>query len=359
MRITASTSGQRLDPDGYTVIVGTRQEPVSLDGAVTFAAVSVGRQNVELDGVSLNCFVSGTNPLAVSVVANQTLEITFNVSCIAPGGEQLAFNTGRDGNVEIYLMNSDGTGLVNLTKHPARDANPAWSPDGSKVAFTTDRDGNSEVYIMNANGTGLRNLTRSPRHEYMPSWSPDGSKIAFVSEVGLPFFIEITIMNVDGSYSVNISNDPDFVGRPAWSPDGSKIAFGSDRDFESSGFIEQAFEIFVLNANGTNAVNITNTDTAEDDFPAWSPNGSRIAFHSNRTGNWDIFLANPDGSAVVNLTAHSGENFLPAWSRDGSRIAFQTNRDGNAEVYVMNADGSAAVRLTNEPGVDSFPAWRP
>ena len=158
---------------------------------------------------------------------------------------------------------------------------------------------------------------------------------------------------------MDISNNPDFVNRPAWSPDGSRIAFGTDRDFETSGFTEDAFEIYIVRTDGTDARNITNENVAEDNFPAWSPNGSRIAFHTNRTTNYDIFLMNPDGSALVNLTQHPAGDFLPAWSPNGSRIAFESNRDGNPEVYVMNADGSGVARLTNHPGIDSFVAWRP
>ena len=359
VRVTTSTTGQNLDPDGYTVIVGGRQQSIGTNGTVTLAALGPGAQSIELTGVSLNCFVSATNPRSANVTAGQTTEVMLQVACVDPGGERLAFNTDRDGNSEIYLMKSDGTGLVNLTNHPAFDANPAWSPDGSKIAFTTMRDGNSEIYVMNANGTGLANLTRSPRAEVMPSWSPDGSRIAFVRDVGGPFTLEIAIMNADGSNPVNISNNPDFVHRPAWSPDGSRIAFGTDRDFETSGFTEDAFEIYIVRTDGTDARNITNEDVAEDNFPAWSPNGSRIAFHTNRTTNYDIFLMNPDGSALVNLTQHPAGDFLPAWSPNGSRIAFESNRDGNSEVYVMNADGSGVVRLTNHPGLDSFVAWRP
>ena len=359
IRIAISTTGQHIDPDGYSVIVGTRQEPIAVTGTTTVADVTAGGQAVELTGVALNCYVAATNPRVVAVVAGQTTEIAFQVSCTDPAGERIAFNTERDGNFEIYVMNGDGTGLVNLTNHPAFDANPAWSPDGSKIAFTTRRDGNLEIYVMNANGTGVVNVTRSSRNESMPSWSPDGSRIAFVRDVGGAHTLEIAIMNADGSDRVDISNHPDFVQRPTWSPDGARIAFGTDRDYESSGFTELAFEIYVIDAGGTNAINITNTDFDEDDFPAWSPNGSRIAFHSNRTGNYDIFLANPDGSDVVNLTQQAGDDFLPAWSPDGTRIAFESQRDGNAELYVMNADGSNAVRVTNHPGVDSFAAWRP
>lgn len=358
IRVTTSTTGTNLDADGYSVTFTSLSETLGTNGSVMFTTVVPGLQSVELSGVSLNCFVAGTNPRIVNVVAGQTAELAFQISCIVPGGDRIAFNTDRDGNSEIYLMNSDGSGLVNLTNNPSFDANPAWSPDGSKIAFTTQRDGNLEIYVMNANGTGLINLTRSPRAEFMPSWSPDGSRIAFVLDVGFPMALEIAVMNSNGNNPVDISNNPDFVLRPAWSPDGSRIAFGTDRDYESSGFTESAFEIYTVNADGTDARNISNDDVAEDDFPAWSPDGSRIAFHTNRNGNYEIFLMNTDGSAPVNLTSNPSGDFLPAWSPDGSRIVFESTRDGNSELYVMKADGSDVVRLTNSPGIDSFAAWR-
>ena len=85
---------------------------------------------------------------------------------------KIAFYTNRDGNDEVYLMNADGTGLVNLTNNAALDIEPAWSPDGSKIAFATNRDGNFEVYVMKADGTGLVNLTNNPALDGRPVWRP-------------------------------------------------------------------------------------------------------------------------------------------------------------------------------------------
>ncbi|MCH7836091.1 MAG: PD40 domain-containing protein, partial [Chloroflexi bacterium] len=90
---------------------------------------------------------------------------------------KIAFDSDRDGNFEVYVVNADGSGLSNLTGSPALDLGPAWSPDGSRIAFTSDRDGNIEIYVMNADGSGLTRLTDDPAGDRRPAWSPDGSGI--------------------------------------------------------------------------------------------------------------------------------------------------------------------------------------
>ena len=120
----------------------------------------------------------------------------------SPDGRTIAFNTDRDGNREIYAMNLDGRNQRNLTRHPQRDGQYGnrfrWSPDGRRIAFTTNRDGNTEIYVMNADGSYQRNLTRTPKHERLLDWSPDGSKIAFQREGVKPRWAFL-VMNADGS----------------------------------------------------------------------------------------------------------------------------------------------------------------
>jgi Tol biopolymer transport system component len=135
-----------------------------------------------------------------------------------------------------------------------------------------------------------------------------------------------------------------------WSPDGTQIAFRSQRDGND--------EIYVMNADGTCQRDLTN-DSVGDWSPAWSPDGKRIAFARFFDDNQftDLAVINVDGSGLQRLTTGSGE--YPSWSPDGTRIAFATARDGNYEIYVMDADGTHETRLTNNPAYDMSPSWSP
>jgi TolB protein len=128
-----------------------------------------------------------------------------------------------------------------------------------------------------------------------------------------------------------------------------RIAFQSDRDGN--------FEIYSMNADFTNQTDITNNPAA-DHSPAWSPDGTRIAFESDRDGNFEIYSMNADGTNQTRLTNDPASDTAPSWSPDG-RIAFASNRDGNFEIYSMNADGTNQTRLTNDPASDRTPKWAP
>jgi uncharacterized repeat protein (TIGR01451 family) len=136
---------------------------------------------------------------------------------------------------------------------------------------------------------------------------------------------------------------------PRLSPLG-KIAFATDRDGN--------YELYVMNQDGSGQTNITN-NAAHDCNPNWSPDGSKIAFQSNRDGNLEIYVINPDGSSPTRLTTDSSSDYAPAWSPDGTKIAFQSFRDGTSQIYVMNSDGTSQTRLTNNSGYDYFPTWSP
>src|SRR2546426_573685 len=181
-----------------------------------------------------------------------------NVQCLPSPGTKIAFESSRDGQFEIYKMNSDGGGQTRLTTNAARDTEADWSPDGTKIAFTSLRDGNQEIYVMNSNGSGQTNLSNNAAPDVGPSWSSNGTKIAFSSQ--RDGNNEIYVMNSDGSGQTNLSNNAASDNAASWSPDGTKIAFSSQRDGND--------EIYVMNSDGKRQTRITN-NAASDDEPSW------------------------------------------------------------------------------------------
>ena len=257
---------------------------------------------------------------------------------------KIAFDSNRNGNEEIYVMNPDGSGLSQLTFSSGADSYPEWSADGTRIVFDSDRDGNHEIYVMNADGTGQTNLTNDPNVDLVPTWSPDGTKIAFTSR--RDGNEEIYVMNADGTGQTNLTNHPAGDAQPAWSPDGAKIAFESLR----SGVAQ----IFVMNTDGSGVTQLTTSGS--NGGANWSPNGTKIAFHSNRAGDFDIYIMNADGSGQNQLTSDP-VSIGAAWSPDGTKITFESNGTGNSEVYVINADGTGQTNLTNNSAVDFRADW--
>jgi len=265
---------------------------------------------------------------------------------------KIAFNSDRDGNREIYVMNADGTGQTRLTNNSADDYGPSWSPDGTKITFQSNRDGNYEIYVMNADGTNLICLTNNSAQDREPSWSPDGTKIVFHSDrTGNG---EIFVMNADGTGQTNLTNHSADDTFSSWSPDGTKIAFASNR--VPSGPTPHG--VWVMNADGTNPVQLT---SGTSNAPmGWSPDGVKLVFTAHTaTGSDEVFVMNANGTGQTNLTNHSAPDGARSWLPDGTRIVFGTKRDGNDEIYVMNKDGSGLVRLTNNSASDTNPDWTP
>lgn len=277
-----------------------------------------------------------------------TATVTPFPTPLGGGSGKIAFESNRDGDYEIFVMDVDGSSPVNITNNNFDDSSPAWSPDGKKIVFSSGSNYFTDFYIINSEDSYMVNLTNSIVNNFYPSWSPDEGKIIFASDLDLN--MEIFIMNVDGSGPTNITKYAGYDNHPAWSPDGQKIAFTSFRNGNS--------DIYLMNLDGSYLDNLTN-DISYDNNPAWSPDGGKIAFRSDRDGNNEIYLMNVDGRNLVRLTVNPADDDSPTWSPDGKYIAFHSNRDGNYEIYVMNVDGSNQVNLTNHPAGDFSPDWAP
>lgn len=298
--------------------------------------------------------------LALSL-ASPLMLAPASAGAVVPGANgEIACEGGRGNpmNPEVYAVAPDGSGEERvLTDNPVRDGDPSWSPDGTRIAFESYRDDGSELYVMNWDGTGVTRLTfNGPAEDRGSSWSPDGSKIAFHS-ARFPATgpghssLEIFTMNADGSNQTRLTENTFQDSLPSWSPDGSKIAFTTNRDGGD-------FEIYVMNADGSNPTRLTSSP-GEDAHPMWSPDGSKITFHSRRTGNLDIFVMNADGTDVTQVTDTPTFEYFPVWSPDGTRISFTGNTidQSNFDVYDMAVDGSDITQLTFGPGFDGRCDW--
>lgn len=283
------------------------------------------------------------------------MRLSLLVACLllATGSlhAKIVFYSHRDGNTEIYTMDSDGSNETRLTFNEAKDSAPVWSPDGHQIAFHSKRDGNWEVYVMDADGTNQRNLTRHPAFDVYPDWSSDGSQIVFESNRNGDenHILNLFVMEADGNNVKQITHLP-FASKPKWSPDGEWILFESGVDIE------------VLHIDGAGQWKVSEPKPNTAMFLGdWSPDGNRILY--TEAVDWNvnssfpvIATLHPAGRQKVFKAIRVPVPPMPfnaaAFSNDGKSILFSGQKDETWNIYRFHLADHALIQLTDHPGKD-------
>lgn len=282
--------------------------------------------------------------------------------------DQIVFQSYRDGDTEIYIMNSDGSDQRNLTNHPSGDFLPVWSPDRTRIAFTSNRDDNYEIYVMDVDGGNQRRLTNHPADDVESVWRPDGAQIAFTSNRNDRR--GIYVMNHDGSdVRLVIAGDTaeEVLSYVSWSPDGEWLLYNWSAD-RYTGSLTQ---LRMIRPDGTENTVVRLSpaiDWPRNGNSAFSPDGSRIVFVSitRRAGSGFLTsirfldLETQDSwwlSADVQYIGPSYWDHCPSWSPDGEKLCFYREDDWrDYYIYTVDLNGQNYTRITSS-GKDRNPCW--
>jgi Tol biopolymer transport system component/serine/threonine protein kinase len=280
---------------------------------------------------------------------------------------QIAFASERTGLPQIFLVNLDGTNLVQLTNQSSGACQPSWSPDGARLAFTSPcrlhgdfvngAYSDSSLFVINADGTGMKQLTSVAGADFDPDWSPDGKQIAFTSirdgnrQI---YTLDIDSMAVTRltKPDVNIENS-----QPTWSPDGQEIAYQVKRF--------GTYQVWVMSSTGQDNLQLARSGQSLWDYlPTWSRDGRMLLFTQRYASGisrpWLMSIQYQEGGDATRLSNFPTPIEDVEYSPDGLWLLSEgMDGNGNHDIYLMTITGGNRTRLTNDPAVDFDPTWRP
>jgi len=377
-------------------------QPLSTGAAAQWSSSDPSVLSVDASGFAIGQSLGS----AVVTAAAEGLTASANARVY----RTIAFVSNRDGNDEIYLIRSTGTGLQRLTDNAGMDTDPSWSPDGSRLAFSRATAGGLRIFVMNADGSGLIALSTSATlvQDQRPRWSPDGQKIAFRRDVQSPES-GLYVIGADGSGQTHIAGaidwySPEWIrGYPmSWSPGSDRLTFVRNNDLYvvyangagealiAPGFvwsqtewspgarilalrydtkpytgIDEVSALLTLNPDGTDLTLVTGESVQPLELYsfAWSPTAARVAY-TNLVTPSNIYTIDADGDASTLFSVTRGEeDVVHEYSADGKGLVF-VRRDeelfARFQVWVVRVDGTGTLALARSAQSDNaVPAWRP
>ena len=386
--VLATVHGNGMDPDGFTLQIGTASKLIPAGIATTIDSISPGTYTLSLAGLGAGCSSDG---VVVTVEEDQQSPAPIDVFCY--GGIAFVLLEDESGPDIVYL-GLDGI-IHPLVETPGRDILEEWSPDGSRLLLTNDQYGNHDIFTVNVDGTNLQRLTTDPWNDRYPRFSPDGQRILFMRmDPQYPSHSSIRIMNADGSgdHAVISTSAMDFD--PTWILGGSQVAFSCDRfgnawDLCAVGIdglglrqltaapmnVQHAASalggswlaaenftgqqaVWVFPTDGSPGVNLT---PGEVSFGfRWAPDGSQLIVSSPAPGgHYYLQRVDRDGTGLAPITAQTKTAGLPAWSADGQRIVVDYFTPQEQQLWTMKPDGTDQRPLTSGPGFKFLAQWNP
>lgn len=272
----------------------------------------------------------------------------------------VASDRGGGGWREIYIMDWDGANPQKISSHRSLTMSPAWSPDGKKIAYTATvqrqrgAPRNHDLFLYDVATETRRIISFRKGMNSGASFAPDNKSLYLTISQGVS--PDIYRMTFDGELMLRLTTGPNGAMNvePTVSPDGSKVAFSSDRSGKTM--------IFTMNADGNGVKRLTHAGQFNAS-PAWSPDGKKIAFAGFEKDHFDIFVMNADGTGMIRLTkatkpnGRMANNEDPSFSPDGRFVAYTSDRSGTKQIYLSTVDGSEERRVTNDRFNYYKPRW--